>query len=175
MANWNIDKAHSEVSFKVKHMVISTVSGSFDSFDSKMETENDNLENAKIAMDIDVQSLNTKNDYRDNHLKSNDFFAAEEHPQIKIAVDKVTKKSDEDYILHSLITIRGTQKPIDLKAEFGGVVKDMDGNTRMGFTIDGKINRKDFGLNWSATLEAGGMVVADDVRLLGDVEFVKQA
>lgn len=173
MATWNIDKAHSQVQFKAKHMVISTVEGSFDQFDGILNSEKGSLEDAKIDLKIDVNSINTKQDYRDNHLKSNDFFAAAEHPHIDINVENVSKNSDEEYVLHSKVKIRGVEKPLDFIANYGGVIKDMEGKDRMGFEVSGKINRKEFGLAWSALTEAGGAVVSDTIRLAGNFEFVK--
>lgn len=172
MATWNMDKAHSEVQFKVKHMVISTVTGNFDNFDGKLESAKGSLEDAKIDVKIEVNSINTKQDYRDNHLKSEDFFAAEKHPHIDIKVENVTRK-DEEYILHSKVNIRGVEKPIDFTANYGGVIKDMEGKNRMGFEVSGTVNRKDFGLAWNALTEAGGAVVSDKINLVGSFEFVE--
>lgn len=173
MATWNIDKAHSEVQFKVKHLVISTVTGSFNDFDGQLVTDSDNLERAKIDLNIDVNSIDTKNADRDGHLKSPDFFAAAEFPKIAIKVDSITKKSDDEYVLHSKVNIKGVEKPVDFNAELGGITVDPYGQTKMGLEVAGKINRQEFGLTWSAVTEAGGLVVSDDVKLVGNVQFVK--
>lgn len=170
---WNMDKAHSEVEFKAKHMMISTVTGRFEELSGTLTTEKGHIEDADIEVKIDVNSLNTKQSYRDNHLKSEDFFAAEKFPEIRIKVNKVTKNSDSDYTLHSLVTIRDVEKPIDFSAEYGGIIKDMEGKDRMGFEVSGEVNRKEFGLAWSALTEAGGAVVSDKIRLQGNLEFVK--
>ncbi|MBN9293278.1 MAG: YceI family protein [Flavobacteriia bacterium] len=173
MATWNIDKAHSEVQFKVKHLVISTVTGAFNDFDGQLVSDSDNLEGAKINLDIDVNSIDTKNADRDGHLKSPDFFAAAEFPKIVIKVDSITKKSADEYVLHSKVNIKGVEKPVDFNAELGGITVDPYGQTKMGLEVAGKINRQEFGLTWSAVTEAGGLVVSDDVKLVGNVQFVK--
>jgi len=172
--NWQIDTAHSEVQFKVKHMMISTVTGYFSSFDASAETEGDDFSNAQVTFTADLSSISTNNEQRDTHLKSADFFDAENHPQLKFASTKIEKTGDEEFLMNGDLSIRGTTKPVTLKVEFGGIAVDPWGNTRAGFTIDGKINRKDFGLNWSAVTEAGGIVVSDEVRLHVNAELIKQ-
>lgn len=167
--NWKIDHAHSEVQFKVKHMVISTVSGEFLDFDAQAETVDEEFSNPKFEFSANVDSINTKNEHRDNHLKSDDFFNSADYPELTFKGNKLTGNA-----LEGEITIKGVTKPIVLDADFGGVINDMEGNKRGGFEFSGKLNRKDFGLNWSATTEAGGLVVADDVKLLINLEFVKQ-
>lgn len=171
---WHIDTTHSEVQFKVKHMMISTVTGYFSTFDATVETEGDDFTTAKATFTADLSSISTNNEQRDTHLKSTDFFDAENHPQVKFTGNKLEKKDDEHYILHGDLTIRGTTKPMQLKVEFGGIAQDPWGNTRAGFTIEGKINRKEFGLNWNSITEAGGIVVSDEVRMHVNAEFVKQ-
>ncbi|MFA7615927.1 MAG: YceI family protein [Weeksellaceae bacterium] len=166
---WNIDKAHSEVQFKVKHMVISTVSGEFMDFEARAESDDENFSNPRFEFVAKVDSINTRIEHRDNHLKSDDFFNAADHPELIFKGEKFDGDS-----LEGEITIKGVTKPIKLNADFGGVITDFDGNKRAGFEFSGKINRKDFGLNWSATTEAGGLVVADDVRLSVSLEFIKQ-
>ncbi len=173
MSTWKIDKAHSEVQFKVKHMVISTISGVFNEFDGQLNTEEDNLDNANIHLSIDVQSIDTRNESRDGHLKSDDFFSANNFPKIEIKVENITKESDEEYTLHSKVKIKDVEKDIQFNALFGGVIIDPYGQTRMGLEITGKLNRQDFGLAWNATTEAGGLIVSNDVRLIGNLEFTK--
>lgn len=173
METWNLDKTHSEIQFKVKHMVISTVTGSFTDFDGSLTLEGNQFENAKINLAIDVNSIDTRNEGHDGHLKSADFFAAETHPQMTVQVNSISKKSEEDYVLHTLINIKGTEKAVDLQANYGGVIKDPYGNQRMGIEVSGKINRQDFGLTWSAVTEAGGLVVSDEIKLIGNVELIK--
>lgn len=173
MTTWNLDTSHSEIQFKVRHMMISNVTGHFGQFEAKVETEGDDFSTAKIHFTADVNSINTKSEQRDGHLKSADFFDAENHPQLKFEGTKLEKISDEEYKLHGTLTIRDTSKPVVLDVEYGGTVKDPWGMTRAGFTVHGKINRKDYGLHWSAVTEAGGLVVSDEVKLEATVEFTK--
>lgn len=174
VTKWQIDTTHSEVQFKVKHMMISTVTGYFSNFNATVETEGDDFTTAKAEFTADLSSISTNNEQRDAHLKSADFFDAENHPQVTFKSSRLEKIDDENYTLHGDLTIRGTTKPVTLKVEFGGIAVDPWGNTRVGFTIDGKINRKDYGLNWSAVTEAGGIVVSDEVRLHVNAEFIKE-
>jgi len=171
---WELDPTHSEVEFKVKHLVISTVSGSFKKFDVNVETNGDDFTTAKIRFNADVNSISTNNEQRDGHLKSPDFFDAANHPQLNFEGTKLEKISNDEYKLHGNLTIRETTKPVTLNVEYGGVIQDPWGNTRVGFTIDGKINRKEYGLVWHAVTETGGLVAGDDVKIHVNVEFVKQ-
>lgn len=171
---WNMDTAHSEIQFKVKHMMISTVTGHFNTFNAEVETEGDDFTTAKIVFTADLSSISTNNEQRDTHLKSADFFDAENHPQLKFVANGLEKLDDENYVLNGDITIRGTTKPIRLKVEYGGTVKDPWGMTRAGFTVEGKLSRKEFGLHWNAMTEAGGFVVSDEVRIHAAAEFTKQ-
>jgi polyisoprenoid-binding protein YceI len=170
---WAIDPTHSEVQFKVKHLVISTVTGSFKKFDGEIIADDENFDGAEVNVTIDTNSIDTNQADRDGHLKSEDFFAAERFPAINF--NGVLEKADADYKLVGEITIRDVKKPITLAVEFGGIVKDPWGNIKAGFEINGKINRKDFGLNWSALTEAGGMVVGEEVKLHFNIELAKNA
>ena len=172
--NWQIDTTHSEVQFKVKHMMISTVTGYFSSFNATVETEGDDFTSAKVKFTADLSSISTNNEQRDTHLKSSDFFDAENHPQVHFIGNRLEKTGEESYKLHGDLTIRGTTKPVTLNVEYGGVAVDPWGNTRAGFTVDGKINRKEFGLHWNAVTEAGGIVVSDEVRMHVNAEFIKE-
>jgi len=169
---WNLDASHSEVQFKVRHMMISNVTGHFQKFDAAVETNGDDFTTAKIHFNADVDSISTNSEQRDGHLKSPDFFDAANHPKITFDSTRL-EKTGEDYKLHGNLTMRGITKPVALNVEFGGMIKDPWGNTRAGFTVEGKINRKEFGLQWQALTEGGGMVVSEDVRLHIAVEFVK--
>jgi polyisoprenoid-binding protein YceI len=170
---WNVDPAHSEIGFKVKHMMITNVSGSFQKFDVHAETNDEDFATAKIEFTADINSITTANTDRDNHLKSPDFFDAANYPQLKFTSTKMEKKDDENYVLSGNLTIRDVTKPVKLAVEFGGIGKDPWGNQKAGFTISGKINRTDFKLNWNAALETGGVLVSDDVKLYADVQLVK--
>lgn len=174
---WVLDPAHSEVSFKVKHLMVTNVSGHFSSFSVTAETADGNdFTNATIGFSADAASINTKNEQRDEHLRSADFFDAVNFPQITFKAVKLEKKDgDGDYELTGGLTIKGVTKSIKLNAEFGGVAKDPWGNTKAGFTVTGKFNRKDFGLTWNAALETGGVMVSDEVRINSEIQLVKQA
>ena len=172
---WKIDPTHSEILFKVKHLMITTVTGSFKQYDLQVETETDDFTTAsKIDFTADIDSITTNNEQRDTHLKSSDFFNAEEHAQLSFVGKKYEAHGDEAK-LHGDLTIRGTTKPITLNVEFGGIVVDPYGQTKAGFTVTGKVSRKEFGLNWNAVTEAGSVVVSDDIKINADVQLVKQA
>jgi polyisoprenoid-binding protein YceI len=170
---WAIDTTHSEVQFKVKHLVISTVTGSFKKFSGEVISESDDFSNAEVNFSIDVDSIDTNQADRDGHLKSEDFFAAAQYPTITFAKGVLKKSSGDKYKLLGNLTIRETTAVVELDVEFGGTTKDPWGNIKAGFELNGKINRKDFGLSWNALTEAGGMVVAEDVKLHMNIELVK--
>ncbi|MDX5345867.1 MAG: YceI family protein [Hymenobacteraceae bacterium] len=172
---WVIDPTHSEIQFKVKHLMITTVTGYFAKFNLEVETEEEDFTKAdKIVFTADVDSINTNNEQRDTHLKSEDFFHAEKHEQIRFEGKNFEKASGDDYKLTGDLTIRGTTTPVTVDVEFGGIVQDPYGQTKAGFTVDGKINRKDFGLTWSAVTEAGSVVVSDDIKIHAEIQLVKQ-
>jgi polyisoprenoid-binding protein YceI len=175
MANtkWTLEPSHSEVNFKVRHMMISNVSGQFRKFDSSVETEGDDISTAKVHFSAEVDSISTNNEQRDGHLKSPDFFDAATHPNLTFESTSMEKTGEDTYKLHGNMTMRGVTKEVTFDAEFGGMIKDPWGNIRAGFTVNGKVNRKDYGLNWSALTETGGIVVADDVRFEAHVEYIK--
>ena len=175
LVKWTIDPAHSQVQFKVKHMMISTITGSFQKYDADIEVPGDDLSAAKVEFRADVDSITTNNEQRDGHLKSADFFGAADHPQVTFkmkraeAVDK-----DGSWTLYGDLGMNGKTKEVKLDVEWGGVMKDPYGNTKAGVSIHGKINRKDWGLNWNTALEAGGVLVSDEVRIACEVQLVKQ-
>lgn len=172
---WQVDPAHSEIIFKAKHLMITTVTGSFQNYDLQVETETEDFTTArKIEFTADIDSITTNNEQRDTHLKSADFFNAEEHGQLRFVGKKYEANGDEAK-LHGDLTIRGTTKPITLNVEFGGIVVDPYGQTKAGFTVDGKVRRKEFGLTWNAVTEAGSVVVSDDIKIHAEVQLVKQA
>lgn len=172
---WTIDPTHSEVQFKVKHLMITTVTGYFQKFDLNVETDGDDFTTAsKIEFTADIDSINTNNEQRDTHLKSADFFNSEEHSQLTF-VGKSYEGDGDEAKLHGDLTIKGTTKPITLNVEFGGLVVDGYGQSKAGFTVTGKISRKEFGLTWSAVTEAGAVVVSDDIRINAEIQIVKQA
>jgi polyisoprenoid-binding protein YceI len=170
---WKIDPAHSEIQFKVKHLMITTVTGYFKKFDLEVETEGDDFNTAsKIEFTADVQSIDTNNDQRDTHLKSADFFNAAETSQIRFVGKQYDGQGDEAKLKGDL-TIRGVTKPITVDVEFGGIVVDPYGQTKAGFTVSGKIKRKDFGLVWDAVTEAGQIVVSDEIKIHGEIQLIK--
>lgn len=170
---WIIDPTHSEVSFKVKHLVISTVTGYFRKFEGSAETDSEDFEGAKIEFTAEIDSIDTNQKDRDAHLKSADFFDAANHSQLKFSNGILTKKGG-DYVLKGDLSIRGTSLPVELGVEFGGVAGDPYGNTKAGFEISGKVSRKAYGLTWSAVTEAGSVVVGDEVKILASIQLVKQ-
>ncbi len=174
MATYKIDAAHSDVSFKVKHLMIATATGLFKTFDATLEVEEEKLEAAQVSFEADTASIDTKNEQRDAHLKSDDFFNAEQYPKMTFKSTKVEKAGEADFRITGDLTIRDVTKPIVLTVEYNGKATDPWGMERMGFEASGKINRKDFGLKWSAVTEAGGLVVSDEVKLQLNVEMVKQ-
>jgi polyisoprenoid-binding protein YceI len=171
---WALDPTHSEVTFKIKHMMISSVTGNFSSFNVNAETDGDDFEKSKISFSADVNSISTGNEQRDGHLKTGDFFDSEKYPQIKFEAIKMDKISDGEYAVHGNLTIRDITRPSSLKVDFGGIAKDPYGNIKAGFTVDGKINRKDFGLTWNAATEAGGILVGEDLKIQAEIQLVKQ-
>lgn len=175
MAKWTVDPAHSEIHFKIKHLVISTVSGSFKNFSGEVESDKDDFTDAKVTGRVEVDSISTNQEQRDAHLKSADFFDAANHPEITFQSTSLTKNADGDYSLKGDLTIRGITKQVNFDVEFGGSANDLYGQTKAGFDVSGKINRQDFGLRWSALTEAGGVVVSDDVRIEMNIQLIKQA
>lgn len=171
---WGIDTTHSEVQFKVKHLVISTVTGFFRKFDGEVVSETEDFNGAKVTFNIEVASIDTNVTDRDAHLKSPDFFAADQYPKISFKNGVLKKVDGENYQLTGELTIRETTKTVDLQVVYGGQTTDPWGNRRAGFELTGKVNRKLFGLNWSALTEAGNVVVADEVKLQLNVELVRQ-
>lgn len=172
---WKLDPTHSEVAFKVKHLVITTVTGYFRSFDGTVVTESeDDFTTGKIDFTIDTSSIDTNQSQRDEHLKSADFFNADQHPQIVFKSTAIEEKGSDEFLLTGDLTIGETTKPVKFNVEFGGTVTDPYGNFKAGFEVTGKISRKEFGLTWSAVTEAGAVVVSDEVKLQASLQFVKQ-
>lgn len=172
---WAIDPSHSEISFKVKHLVVTTLTGKFDAFEGKLETAADDFSNASIQFSADINSINTGNADRDGHLKSDDFFNAASFPKLTFRSNSFAKTGDNTYKLTGDITLRDVTKSVELDVEYGGTMVDPWGNTKAGFEINGKLKRKEFGLKWDAITEAGGAVVSDEVKLHLNVQLVKQA
>jgi len=170
MTQWTLDPAHSEIKFKVKHLVISTVTGQFKRFSGTVEAQKSDFSDARITFEADIDSISTNNEQRDGHLKSPDFFDAAAFPKLSFESTSMTRKGDEVYVLAGEMTIRGTKRKITLDVRYNGTVKGFDGNVA-GFEITGKLNRQDFGLRWNSLTETGGVVVSDEVRLDISVEL----
>ena len=164
---WKLDPTHSEITFKVKHMMISNVKGEFKTFTAEIEAEDDTFTTAKASATIQADSVDTNNADRDAHLKGEEFFNTAAHPEITFEADSLTNPVTGN------LTINGVTKPVTLDVEFGGINKDPWGNIKAGFSFEGKLKRSDFGLNWNAALEAGGVLVSDEVKIAGDLQFVK--
>lgn len=174
ITKWVLDPSHSEVEFKVKHMMISTISGKFTKFDADLQTEDEDFMTAKVSFTVDADSITTNNEQRDGHLKASDFLDTANFPKIKFVAAKYENvDNDGSYEVYGDLTIRGVTKQVKLDAEFGGVIKDPWGNTRAGITVSGKINRKEFGVRFHAVTETGGIVVSDEVRIHVALEFIK--
>jgi polyisoprenoid-binding protein YceI len=175
MTTYNIDAAHSEITFKIKHLMITNVNGRFTKFEGKMVTENDSFENADIDFEADIDSINTNNEQRDGHLRTGDFFDAAQYPKLTFKSTSFEKQSDEIYKLNGNLTLHGVTKPITMSAEFGGASTDFYGNAKIGFELTGSLKRKDYGLEWNAALETGGVALSDEVKLMLDIQMIKQA
>ena len=172
---WSADPAHTEITFKVKHLMITTVTGHFKDYKVNVETEGDGFNNVpKIEFTADINSIDTGNEQRNTHLRSADFFDLDNNPQLKFVGTKYELKGDEGK-LYGDLTIAGITKPITLDVEFGGIIKDPWGGERAGFNIKGKLSRKEYGMKYNAALEAGGVVVGDEVKINAELELVKQA
>jgi polyisoprenoid-binding protein YceI len=171
---WKTDPAHSEIQFKVRHLMVTNVTGYFKKFNLIVETETNDFNTAKkIEFTADIDSIETNSEQRDTHLKSDDFFNAEKFPQLKF-ISGDYKVSGDEGTLNGDLTIRDITKPIKLNVEYGGTVVDSYGQTKAGFTVTGKINRKDYNLMWDAVTEAGQVVVSNEIRIFCEIQLVKQ-
>jgi polyisoprenoid-binding protein YceI len=174
-AVWNIDKSHSSLEFTVKHMMISKVKGVFNDFDATVEADVNDLTDATVEFSVDLKSIDTRNEDRDNHLRSNDFFDIENHPKMTFVATDIKKKSDNEYDVVGDLSLRGVTKPVTFDLTMEGVHKDPWGNEVAGFSGSTKLNRKDFGLVWNAALETGGVLVGEEVKINIELEAHKQA
>ena len=171
---WVLDPTHSEIGFKIKHLMITNVSGNFNKFEVNAETNGDDFSNARVTAQIDVASINTNNSQRDEHLRNADFFEADTYPAITFTSTKIQKIDNETFTLLGELTIKETTKPVKLALEYGGVTKDPYGNFKAGFSISGKINRHDFGVSYNAVLETGGVALGEEIKINGEIQLVKQ-
>ncbi len=168
---WKIDPTHSQIGFRVKHMMFTTVSGTFDKYDATITAQDDSFENAKVQFSADADSVNTGNADRDQHLRSADFFNAEANP--KIEFDGTLSKTGSGHQLSGNLSMNGKSQQVTLPVEFGGIMKDPWGNDKAVMAIEGKISRKDWGLTWNSALEAGGVLVSDEVKVAIELQLVK--
>lgn len=171
---WTIDPTHSEIGFKVKHMMFTNVSGTFNVFHATIENEDDRFETSEVSFSAEVNSIDTHNADRDNHLRSADFFDVENFPKLSFASTGIKKINEGQFEVTGELTIKNVTQKITLDAEYSGLMKDPWGNTKAGVSLSGKINRKEFGLTWNAALETGGILVGEDIKLLAEVQLVKQ-
>jgi len=172
---WSLDPTHSTLGFKVKHLMITNVSGSFKNFNAEVETDGTDFTTATIHLKAEIGSIDTNNGQRDGHLRSSDFFEAEKFPEMIFDSTKIEKVDEENYHVFGNLTMKGVTKPVKLNVEYSGVTKDPWGGERAGFTITGKINRTDWGINFNAVLETGGVMVSEDVKINSEIQLVKQA
>jgi polyisoprenoid-binding protein YceI len=171
---WVLDPVHSEITFKVRHMMITNVSGVFQSFSGSMNSSAADFTDAEISFEADIESITTRNEQRDEHLRSSDFFEAQNYPKLKFTSSSFVKESDSNYKMSGILSFRGEEKAIDLEVIYRGTVIDPWGNVKAGFEINGSILRKDFNLNWNATNDTGVAVLSDDVKLLISAQLVRQ-
>jgi len=170
---WIIDTTHSTVGFKIKHMMITNIKGVFSDYKGEMILSDENFENASLSFEGQAKSISTNNQDRDNHLRSADFFDVDSFPTLSFKSSSVTKKSGNNFIVKGNLDLHGVSNEITLDTEFGGIMNDPWGNPKVGINLYGKINRKDWGLNWNSTLETGGILVSEEVRLEIELQFVK--
>jgi polyisoprenoid-binding protein YceI len=172
---WVLDNTHSELGFKIKHLMISNVSGTFKSFQVEATTTGEDFSTAAITATADMASISTNNEQRDLHLLNADFFEVEKFPVLAFQSTRLEKLDSENYQLHGELTLKGITKPVKLNVEYSGVVKDPWGSERAGFIVTGKINRTDWGISFNGVLETGGLVLAEDVKIFAEIQLVKQA
>ncbi|TCJ14426.1 polyisoprenoid-binding protein [Flaviaesturariibacter flavus] len=172
---WSLDPTHSELGFKIRHLMITNVSGSFQTFSVEAETEGTDFTTAKISVTADMASISTNNAQRDAHLRTADFFETEKHPELKFVSTRIEKVGSENFTLYGDLTLKGVTRPVKLNVEFSGVTKDPWGGERAGFTVNGKINRSDWGVSFNGALETGGVMLGEEVKIHSEAQLVKQA
>ncbi len=170
---WGLDKAHSEIQFKAKHMMITNVTGVFKDYEATIETEGEDFSTTQITFTAETASVSTGSEQRDGHLKAEDFFNVEKYPKLTFVSTNVARTGESKFILTGDLTIRDVTKPVSLDVVFEGNVVDPWGNTKFGFTLSGKLSRKEFGLSWNVVTEAGGILVGDEIKLHASVQISK--
>jgi len=171
---WLLDPAHSELTFKIKHLMISNVSGAFKNFSAKATTEGTDFSKANINLTAEMNSISTNNEQRDAHLRNSDFFEVEKFPQMKFTSTGIEQTDNESFNLYGNLTLKGVTKPVKLTMEFNGIMKDPYGQEKAGFLISGKIKRSDWGINLNVALETGGLMLGEEVRIQSEVQFKRQ-
>ena len=171
---WLLDPLHSELQFKIRHLMISNVSGTLTNFQGEVETEEEDFRTAKISLVADMHSISTNNEQRDAHLRNSDFFEVEKYPELKFKSTKVVTEDSDTFTLYGELTLKGVTKPVKLNVEFNGTTKDPWGGERSGFVVTGKIKRSDWGVSFNQALETGGVVLGEEVRISSEIELVKQ-
>src|SRR3954468_9407670 len=172
---WILDPTHSELGFKIKHLMITNVSGSFKNFQGEVETEGEDFSTAQINATVDMASISTNNEQRDAHLRNSDFFEVEKHPELTFKSTRIEKVDSDTFTLYGELTLKGITKPVKLNVEYNGVTKDPWGGERAGFVLTGKINRSEWGVNFNGVLETGGLMLGEEVKINSEVQLVKQA
>ncbi len=172
---WVVDPTHSELGFKIKHLMISSVSGSLKSFQAEVETQGEDFTTAQISLSGDMASISTNNDQRDAHLRNSDFFEVEKFPELNFTSTKLEKTGNDTFALFGDLTLKGVTRPVKLNLEFNGVTKNPWGGERAGFVVTGKINRSEWGVNFNGVLETGGVVLSEEVKINSEIQLVKQA
>jgi polyisoprenoid-binding protein YceI len=171
---WLLDPTHSELGFKIKHLMITNVTGYFNKFEVEGETDNEDFSKAKIRLKADMNSINTHNEQRDAHLRNTDFFATDKHPEMIFESTGIDRKDSENFRLHGNLTMRDITRPVTLDVEFSGVTKDPWGGERAGFVVTGKIKRSEWGVNFNGVLETGGAILGEEVKIQSEIQLVKQ-
>lgn len=172
---WVLDSTHSELGFKIKHLMISNVSGLFQNFSAEVSTIGTDFSTAQISFTGEMASISTRNEQRDAHLRSSDFFAIEQYPQFSFTSSKIEPISEDDFTLFGELTLKGVSKPVSLQVSFNGIHADPWGGERAGFVVQGKINRSDWGINFNSALETGGLMLGEEVKINSDIQLVKSA
>lgn len=171
---WSLDLSHSELGFKIKHLMITNVSGAIKTFHIEAETAAEDFETARINLTAQMDSISTHNEQRDAHLRNSDFFETDKYPELKFVSSNIEKIDEDNFKVFGNLTMKGITKPVILDAEYGGVTKDPWGNERAGFTVSGKIKRSEWGVNFNSVIEAGGVALGEEVKIFGEIQLVKQ-
>src|SRR5688572_689068 len=171
---WNLDPTHSDLGFKIRHLMIANVSGSFKNFDATVETIGSDFTTARIQATADIHSISTNNEQRDQHLRTSDFFEAEKYPELQFISTKIEKVDHQTFDLYGDLTMKGLTKPVKLSVEYNVIAKDPWGNERAGFVVTGKINRSDWGINFNNIIETGGLALAEEVKINSEIQMVKE-